>query len=139
MDETKRRQPYFVSRQFENKLFDRDMLLVFHYDVNFLYVVSLYARDNAGRKVAWRNKVRDVFREKIQEILGKQYQFYAMRQLPGVDGAKYIWEHFKQLLGKVYARLRTREYIHWLWRIHRLYRKCGEKLLRRRMRMCWNL
>lgn len=86
MDETKRRQPYFVSRQFENKLFDRDMLLVFHYDVNFLYVVSLYARDNAGRKVVWRNKVRDVFGEKIQEILGKQYQFYAMRQLPGVDG-----------------------------------------------------
>lgn len=103
VDETERRHPYFVSRQFENRLFDRDTLLVFHYDVNFLYVVSLYARDNAGQKVAWRNKVRDIFREKIQEILGKQYQFYAMRQHPGVDGVKYIREHFKQLLGKVYA------------------------------------
>ena len=103
VDETKRRQPYFVSRQFENRLFDRDTLLVFHYDVNFLYVVSLYARDNAGQKVAWRNKVRDIFREKIQEILGKQYQFYAMRQHSGVDGVKYIREHFKQLLGKVYT------------------------------------
>lgn len=48
VDETERRHPYFVSRQFENRLFDRDTLLVFHYDVNFLYVVSLYARDNAG-------------------------------------------------------------------------------------------
>lgn len=103
VDETERRHPYFVSRQFENRLFDRDTLLVFHYDVNFLYVVSLYARDNAGQKVAWRNKVRDIFKEKIQEILGKQYQFYAMRQHPGVDGVKYIREHFKQLLGKVYA------------------------------------
>lgn len=103
VDETERRHPYFVSRQFENRLFDRDTLLVFHYDVNFLYVVSLYARDNAGQKVAWRNKVRDIFREKIQEILGKQYQFYAMRQHPGVDGVKYIREHFKQLLGKVYT------------------------------------
>lgn len=103
VDETKRRQPYFVSRQFENRLFDRDTLLVFHYDVNFLYVVSLYARDNAGQKSAWKNKVREIFREKIQEILGKQYQFYAMRQHPGVDGAKYIREHFKQLLGKVYT------------------------------------
>lgn len=65
VDETERRHPYFVSRQFENRLFDRDTLLVFHYDVNFLYVVSLYARDNAGQKVAWRNKVRDIFREKI--------------------------------------------------------------------------
>lgn len=103
VDETERRHPYFVSRQFENRLFDRDTLLAFHYDVNFLYVVSLYARDNAGQKVAWRNKVRDIFREKIQEILGKQYQFYAMRQHPGVDGVKYIREHFKQLLGKVYT------------------------------------
>lgn len=103
VDETERRHPYFVSRQFENRLFDRDTLLVFHYDVNFLYVVSLYARDNVGQKVAWRNKVRDIFREKIQEILGKQYQFYAMRQHPGVDGVKYIREHFKQLLGKVYT------------------------------------
>ena len=103
VDETERRQPYFVSRQFENRLFDRDTLLVFHYDVNFLYVVSLYARDNAGQKAAWKNKVREIFREKIQEILGKQYQFYAMRQHPGVDGVRYIREHFKQLLGKVYT------------------------------------
>lgn len=103
VDETKRRQSYFVSRQFENRLFDRDTLLIFHYDVNFLYVVSLYARDNAGQKATWKNKVREIFRAKIQEILGKQYQFYAMRQHPGVDGVKYIREHFKQLLGKVYT------------------------------------
>ena len=103
VDETERSQPYFVSRQFENRLFDRDTLLVFHYDVNFLYVVSLYARDNAGQKAAWKNKVREIFRGKIQEILGKQYQFYAMSQHPGVDGAGYIREHFKQLLGKVYT------------------------------------
>lgn len=103
VDETERRHSYFVSRQFENRLFDRDTLLVFHYDVNFLYVVSLYARDNAGQKAAWKNKVREIFREKIQDILSKQYEFYAMRQHPGVDGVGYIREHFKQLLGKVYT------------------------------------
>lgn len=103
VDETERRHSYFVSRQFENRLFDRDTLLVFHYDVNFLYVVSLYARDNAGQKAVWKNKVREIFREKIQDILSKQYEFYAMRQHPGVDGVGYIREHFKQLLGKVYT------------------------------------
>ena len=65
--------------------------------------MSLYARDNAGQKAIWKNKVREIFRAKIQEILGKQYQFYAMRQHSGVDGVKYIREHFKQLLGKVYT------------------------------------
>lgn len=101
--ETGNRKTYFVSRQFENRLFDRDTLLVFHYDVNFLYVVSLYARDNAGQKAAWKTKVRNIFREKIQEILGKQYDFYAMRAHPDVDGVGYIMENFKQLLGKVYT------------------------------------
>ena len=66
VDETERKHSYFVSRQFENRLFDRDTLLVFHYDVNFLYVVSLYARDNAGQKAAWKNKVREIFRERLK-------------------------------------------------------------------------
>ena len=40
----------FSSVQFNNRLFDRDTLLVAHYDVNFLYVVSLYGRKNEGMK-----------------------------------------------------------------------------------------
>lgn len=35
-----------LNRQFENRLFDRDTLLLCHYDVNFLYIVSLYGRNN---------------------------------------------------------------------------------------------
>ena len=35
-----------LNRQFENRLFDRDTLLLCHYDVNFLFIVSLYGRDN---------------------------------------------------------------------------------------------
>ena len=39
----------FTSRQFDNRLFDRDTLLVCHYDVNFLYVVALYGKKNEGK------------------------------------------------------------------------------------------
>lgn len=62
---TERANNKFVSRHFENRLFDRDTLLVYHYDVNFLYVVSLYARENEYQKAQWRTKVRSLFREKI--------------------------------------------------------------------------
>ncbi len=51
------------------RLFDRDTLLVFHYDVNFLYVVSLYARHNEHQKFAWKNRVRKMFRDEIQKML----------------------------------------------------------------------
>ena len=43
-----------LNRQFENRLFDRDTLLLCHYDVNFLYIVSLYGRDNKNAQAVWR-------------------------------------------------------------------------------------
>ena len=42
------------NRQFENRLFDRDTLLLCHYDVNFLYIVSLYGRANKSKQATWR-------------------------------------------------------------------------------------
>lgn len=34
--------------QFKNRLFDRDTLLLFHYDVNFLIVLSMYGKNNTS-------------------------------------------------------------------------------------------
>lgn len=93
----------FVSQQFRNRLFDRDTLLVTHYDVNFLYVVSLYARNNAYRKKEWREKVRGIFRDKIQKELEERFKFFAMRPKPGIDTREFIETHFRDILGKVYA------------------------------------
>ena len=97
-----RKENTFLSRHFTNRLFDRDTLLVYHYDVNFLYVVSLYARENKFQKAQWKEKVRELFREKIQTALTEKYAFYAMRAKPGVDDKEYLETHFQQLLGKVY-------------------------------------
>lgn len=101
--ETNKKVKTFVSQQFPNRLFDRDTLLITHYDVNFLYVVSLYARNNACQKKGWRDKVREIFRNKIQAELQGKYDFYAMRAKPGVDAHDYIESHFRDVLGKVYA------------------------------------
>lgn len=39
-----------INRHYENRLYDMDTLILSHYDVNFLYVLSLYARNNAVQK-----------------------------------------------------------------------------------------
>ena len=101
----------FVSQQFRNRLFDRDTLLVTHYDVNFLYVVSLYARNNAYRKKEWRDKVRGIFRDKIQKELERRFKFFAMRSKPGVDTREFIETHFRDILGKVYAPYNDKDII----------------------------
>ena len=103
IEKTDRKKNKHKNVQFMNRLFDRDTMLLFHYDVNFLYVLSLYARDNASQKAAWKNKIRNRFRREIREWLQKDYDFYAMRAKPGVDDATYIKTHFQQVLGKMYT------------------------------------
>lgn len=98
-----KKQIYFSNKQFENRLFDRDTLLICHYDVNFLYVVSLYARNNAIQKDNWKTKVREMFRTEIQRILSEKFEFYAMIPHPDVDAVTYIKEHFQEVLGKIYT------------------------------------
>ena len=88
---------------FENRLFDRDTLLVAHYDVNFLFVVSLYARAKASEKRRWKEKVRVLFRAKIQGLLQGRFDFYAMTPKADVDAEQFLRENFQVALGKVYA------------------------------------
>ena len=103
IEKTDRQNNKHRKEHFKNRLFDRDTLLLFHYDVNFLFVLSLYARDNATQKAAWKNKIREKFRNEIQEWLQKDFEFYAMRALPGVDAKHYFKTHFQDVLGKTYT------------------------------------
>ena len=108
-EESKRRQQYYLSRQFENRLFDRDTFLLAHYDVNFLFVIALYGRNHQSSKVAWRNKVRKMFRKEIQQMLKDNFEFYAMTAHADVNADTYIKENFQTLLGKVYHPFENRE------------------------------
>lgn len=103
IEKTDRKHNKHKKMQFKNRLFDRDTLLLFHYDVNFLFVLSLYARDNAVQKAEWKEKVRNKFRQEIQNWLQQDYNFYAMRARPGVNGKEYIKHNFKEVVGKIYT------------------------------------
>ena len=91
-----------VSRQFKNRLYDRDTLLLSHYDVNFLFVLALYARNNAGTKAAWRHSVRDKFRRAVQDMLKEKFEFYALAAHPDVNASDYFKSHFQDTLGKTF-------------------------------------
>lgn len=107
---TEKEKKSFISRHFENRLFDRDTLLISHYDVNFLYIVSLYAQDNDSTKKQWKQKVRKRFREEIQEMLKSRFAFYAMTAHPGVNAEEYIKANFQSVLGKLYQPYHRKEY-----------------------------
>jgi len=92
-----------LSRHFENRLFDRDTLLVARYDVNFLFIVALYARNNPSAKGEWKKRMRNRFRRDIQTMLAERYRFYAMTPLGRTDPETFFREHFRLLLGKVFT------------------------------------
>lgn len=98
-----------ISRHFNNRLYDRDTLLLSHYDVNFLFVLALYARNNAVSKAAWRESVREKFREAVQNMLSNNFDFYALQAHPDVDARTYFKTHFQDTLGKTFRPYENQE------------------------------
>ena len=100
----------YISTQFKNRLFDRDTLILSHYDVNFLYILSLYARNRKNEKAAWKKDVRDIFRKEIRQVLTDKYDFYALKCKGNpFAGEEFIKEHFKELQGKLYRPYEDKE------------------------------
>lgn len=100
-----------LNRQFENRLFDRDTLLLCHYDVNFLFIVSLYGRDNKNKQSTWREYIRKEFRRKIQSTLNSLYDFRIIQPRKGMDCYRFIQDNFRLLNGKIYRPKTTSNYL----------------------------
>ena len=127
--ETRKDNKFFIQRHFENRLFDRDTLLIYHYDVNFLYVVSLYAQNDEGAKQQWKDKVRALFRKEIQQKLQGDFKFYAMTAHPNVDATQYIEDNFKEVLGKLYQPFPNKEFFSLALDSNEKYKEENDKLL----------
>lgn len=98
-EKEKDRQKIF---QFENRLFDRDTLWLSHYDINFLYIIALYARSNAFEKQSFKEKAQKKFKQKITELINSQYEFCVLEPRMGYSLQRAIDINFKRLYGKVF-------------------------------------
>lgn len=88
--------------QFENRLFDRDTLWLSHYNVNFLYIIALYARSNSFEKQSFKEKAQENFKQCITKLMNKQYLFWVLIPHEGFVLQQVIENNFKRLCGKVY-------------------------------------
>jgi hypothetical protein len=69
---------HFSSRQFNNRLFDRDTLWVNQYNLNFLFLLSTYASADSSIKEAFKKKARRFFRDSTIDLLNKEYEFWEL-------------------------------------------------------------
>jgi hypothetical protein len=107
LTDTGKRNPE-IKFQFKDRLFDRDTMLLSRYNVNFLFVISLYARNRQAEKAEWKEEVRAQFRKEIRKVLEREYSFFPMRS-KGVDLEEYITQHFRQLNGKIFTPFQDRD------------------------------
>lgn len=97
---------------FWERLFDRNTFFTLHYDVNFLYVMKMYAQNKPRAKEAWKITVRKEFREKALGIINDEFVFYQII-VPYDDKVEkpeddkqiisFVNKYFRQLLGKVFC------------------------------------
>ena len=88
---------------FDNRLFDRDTLILSHFDVNFLYILKLYVQNDDADRAAWRAVARTKFRDEIRSLISKRYDLHALMPHEGVDAQQFFRENFKYTGGKVYS------------------------------------
>lgn len=87
--------------QFENRLFDRDTLILSHYDINFLYLIALYGKDNSAEQESFRNRARKIFRESFIRLIDRYYIFYKV--IPGHQSPEeFVNTNFRELSGKLF-------------------------------------
>ena len=99
----------YISTQFNNRLFDRDTLLLMYYDINFLFVIRMYARNKESEKAQWRAHVRTIFRKKIQELLATKFQFFAFAPKASTCAKDYLDQNLISVIGKVFSPFDNQE------------------------------
>ena len=114
---------------FENRLFDRDTLLLQNYDINFLYVLSVYGSEDVLAQESFKLKARNLFREKIMDDIQKKYKFFSLQLKPievevpdddeeegssSLDKMNRLVEqkYFRKLLGKAFRPYKEEEFLY---------------------------
>lgn len=94
---------------FKNRLFDRDTLWLSHYDVNFLYVIALYARANEIEKSEFKNRAKNEFKRHILALLNKVYEFHLLEPKEQYSLLSSVDKNFRLLYGKVFRPFDDRD------------------------------
>jgi len=66
------------NRHFENRLFDRDTLLLQVYNVNFLYTLKSFLSKRSALRDEYRTFARETFRNNFLKLLDEKYAFWAV-------------------------------------------------------------
>ena len=87
---------------FENRLFDRDTLIVHYYSINFLYVLKAYSQHNGLEIELFKKKSRQEFKKTLLGYLNENYDFYYRDFNNSIE--EFVENNFRLYHGQMYRR-----------------------------------
>ncbi len=84
---------------FDNRLFDRDTLWLRHFDVNLLFIMSLYAQDDSSEQELFKRSFRNKVMEGFKKLLKAEYRFFTVTVPEPVEA--FVKANFYYLNGRV--------------------------------------
>lgn len=88
------------NRHFENRLFDRDTLLLQVYNVNFLYVLKAFTAKSSSLRTEFKRTAREKFRRNFLTLLDEKYYFWVVD--PKSSKEEFVKNHFYAIIGTIW-------------------------------------
>ena len=102
----KSKATYEVNRQWADRLFDRDTLMLKAFNINFLYLLSLYISDETPSK---RSETREKIFNSIVTGLCEAYDFYIVR--PKGNIKDFVDQNFRDFVGTMFQEDENDDFI----------------------------
>ncbi|SHK87754.1 hypothetical protein [Fibrobacter sp. UWEL] len=90
------------NRHFENRLFDRDTLLLQVYNVNFLYVLKAFTAKSSSLRSEFKRAAREKFRRNFLTLLRSRYFFWYVKLNGSLKQETFVNAHYRTLQGKLF-------------------------------------
>lgn len=90
------------NRHFENRLFDRDTLLLQVYNVNFLYVLKAFTAKSSSLRTEFKRTAREKFRKNFLTLLRRRCFFWYVKLNGSLKQETFVNAHYKTLQGKLF-------------------------------------
>lgn len=92
-----------LNRHYEDKLFDRDTLILQRYNINFLYVLTSYASQQQYDRDTFKAIARRTFRNDLKKVIAKNYHIYQIEIPIGETIEQVVQDNYWELEGKVFS------------------------------------
>lgn len=94
----------FYNRHFENRLFDRDTLLLQHYNINFLFVLNAYVHQSNTVRNEFNQIAKKKFKTNFIDHINTHFNVYTLiwKKSGAASFEDVIDKYFRRIVGKIY-------------------------------------